>query len=74
MRTAPAPAAGKLVRLRDARGDPELADRQVDVRLEQDVRLRQHRVALASCVLDEVLLQLADERALEGSELRAVAG
>ncbi len=58
----------------DARRDAELADREVVVRLQQDTRRREQGVALASGVLDEVLLQLADERALVGGELRAVGG
>ena len=63
-----APALG----LHHPRRDPELADREVGVRLHQHGRRRQHRVALAPGVLDEVVLQLPDQRALVARELLAV--
>ena len=61
-----------VVRLRDARGDAELAHCEVVVDRELDARRRQQGVRLAPRVLGQVLLQLADEGALVGDELLAV--
>jgi hypothetical protein len=60
------------LRLHHPRRDPELADREVRVRQHQHLRRRQHRVALAARVLDQMILQLADERALVARELLAI--
>ena len=58
--------------LGDAGRDPELADGEVVVGREPHARRGQERVGLAAGVLGEVLLQLADERALVGDELLPV--
>ena len=58
--------------LRDARRDPELADREVVVGREPHAGRRQQGVRLASRVLGQVLLELADQRALVRGELLPV--
>jgi len=60
------------LRLHHARRDAKLADREIVVGLEQHLRRRQQRVALALRVLPQVLLELGDERALVTLELLAV--
>ena len=69
-------SAGRLaaLRLHHPRRDPELAEREVVVGLEQDLRRREERVVLALRVLGEVLLELRDERVLVALELLAVGG
>ena len=69
----PAPAARHaLLGLRDPRRDPELADGEVVVDRELDPRRRQQGICLAPRVLGQVLLELADERALVRGELLPV--
>ena len=63
-----------FLRLRHPCRNPELAHRQVLVALEQHARRREQGVALAPGVLDEVLLELADERPLVRGELLPVGG
>ena len=63
----------RALRLRHARRDPELADREVRVGLHEHARLGEQGVALAARVLDQVLLQLAEQRGLVPRELLAVA-
>ncbi len=64
---------GRALRLRHPRRDPELAHGQVRVGLDQHPRLGEQRIALPARVLDQVLLQLAEERGLVPGELLAVA-
>jgi len=67
-------AFGALLRLDHPRRDPELAHGEVAVRLHHDARLGEEGVALATCVLGEVLAQLVDERVLVRGELLPVGG
>ena len=61
-----------LAALHHPRRDPEHAEAEVVVGAEDDVRRREHHVALAARVLGQVLLQLELERVLVGLELAAV--
>src|SRR6476661_6448384 len=65
---------GAATVLRHPRRDPELADAEILVGLEEDARGCQERVVLARRVLGEVLLELRHERVLVALELLAVAG
>ena len=56
----------------EARRDPEDADLEVVVGVELDVRLGQEHVALAACVLGEVVLELLAQLLLVVRELLAV--
>ena len=60
------------LRLDHSRRNPELAQRKIVVRLEEDARRREHRVALPARVLGQVVAQLVEERALVRGELLAV--
>src|SRR5207244_677225 len=64
--------AASLVRLHHPRGDSELADLEVGIRLHQHAGRGEQRVLLAARVLGEVLLQLRLEVALVRVELLAV--
>ena len=60
------------LRLDDARRDPELAAAEVVVRFQLHERRAEERIVLALRVLDDVLLELGEQRKLVGLELLAV--
>ena len=62
------------LRLHHPRRDPELADVEVGIGVHEDARRTEQDVALAPCVLGEVLLELGEERLLVALELLPVGG
>ena len=60
--------------LNHPRRDPELAELEIVVRLDQHARGREQHIALAARVLGEVVLELRLEGRLVGLELLTVAG